>query len=298
MNTAVQAPSLAATPTTFDAAKFKTTTRAQWQSAADAWHRWGPFIGQWLGDATETMFDLAGVAPGTRVLDVAAGAGEQSLAAARRVGPAGHVLATDIAPALLAHAEHEALSAGLAGIVATRELDGEALDTLPAASFDVAISRVGLIYFPDQQRALAGMKHALKPGGRIAAIVYSTPERNAFFSTPVKLIRERARLPAPLPGQPGPFSLGGEGVLEALFAQAGLKRIEVKRVPSPVRLPSAAECVRFERESFGALHQMMAGLTEAERAQVWRDIETALRAFETPEGFVGPCEMLVGVGTV
>jgi SAM-dependent methyltransferase len=287
----------AATPT-FDALKFKTTTRAQWQSAAEAWHRWGPFIGSWLGDATEAMFEMARVGPGCRVLDVAAGAGEQSLAAARRVGAGGHVLATDIAPALLERAEHDARAAGLGDIVATRELDGEALDTLPAASFDVAISRVGLIYFPDQQRALAGMKHALKAGGRIAAIVYSTPERNAFFSTPVKIIRERAQLPPPLPRQPGPFSLGADGVLEAVFAKAGLRQIEVRRVPSPVKLPSAAECVRFERESFGALHQMMAGLAEADRVQVWRDIEAALGAFESKDGFVGPCEMLVGVGTV
>jgi SAM-dependent methyltransferase len=283
---------------TFDAATFKITTRAQWQAAADAWHRWGPFLGTWLGEATETMFDLARVGPGCRVLDVAAGAGEQSLAAARRVGPDGHVLATDIAPALLEHALSDARAAGLADIVATRELDGEALDALPAASFDVAISRVGLIYFPDQQRALAGMKRALEPGGRIAAIVYSTPERNAFFSIPVKLIRERAKLPPPLPGQPGPFSLGGDGVLEETFAKAGLRDIEVRKVPSPVRLPSAAECVRFERESFGALHQMMASLGEPDRAQLWRDIEVALRPFEGDGSFVGPCEMLVGVGTV
>lgn len=285
-------------PATFDAAKFKTTTRAQWQSAAEAWHRWGPFIGSWLADATEAMFDMARVGPGCRVLDVAAGAGEQSLAAARRVGAGGHVLATDIAPALLAHAQSDAQGAGLGSIVATQELDGEALTSLPAASFDVAISRVGLIYFPDQQRALAGMKHTLKPGGRVAAIVYSTPERNAFFSIPVKIIRERAQLPAPLPGQPGPFSLGGDGVLEAAFAMAGLKDIAVRRVASPVRMRSAAECVRFERESFGALHQMMSGLNEQQRAQIWHDIEMALGMFETKDGFAGPCEMLVGVGTV
>lgn len=282
---------------TFDAAKFKTTTRAQWQSAADAWHRWGPFLGAWLGAATEAMFDMARIGPGCRVLDVAAGAGEQSIRAARRVGPSGHVLATDIAPALLERAASDAKAAGLANLE-TREIDGESLHLLPAASFDVAISRVGLIYFPDQQRALAGMRHALRPGGRIAAIVYSTPERNAFFSIPVKLIRERAKLPPPLPGQPGPFSLGGDGVLESVFAKAGLRDIEVRRVRSPVELASAAECARFERESFGALHQMMVALSDAERAQVWRDIEDALRAFEAKDGFVGPCEMLVGVGTV
>jgi SAM-dependent methyltransferase len=284
-------------PPAFNAAAFKTTTRAQWQAAAEAWHRWGPFLGRWLGDATETMFDLARIGPGSRVLDVAAGAGEQSIGAARRAGPGGRVLATDIAPALLERAAADAKAAGLSNLE-TLELDGEALDTLPAGSFDAAISRVGLIYFPDQQRALAGMRRALRPGGRVSAVVYSTPERNAFFSIPVKIIRERARLPAPLPGQPGPFSLGAEGALEAAFAKAGLRDIEVRRVPSPVRLASAAECVRFERESFGALHQMMVGLDEAERASTWDAIEEALRQFEGSEGFVGPCEMLVGGGSV
>lgn len=283
-------------PPAFNAAAFKTTTRAQWQAAAEAWHRWGPFLGRWLGDATETMFDLARIGPGSRVLDVAAGAGEQSIGAARRAGASGRVLATDIAPALLERAAADAKAAGLSNLE-TLELDGEALDTLPAGSFDAVISRVGLIYFPDQQRALAGMRRALRPGGRVSAVVYSTPERNAFFSIPVKIIRERARLPAPLPGQPGPFSLGAEGALEAAFAKAGLRDIEVRRVPSPVRLASAAECVRFERESFGALHQMMVGLDEAERASTWDAIEEALRQFEGSEGFVGPCEMLVGGGS-
>ena len=280
----------------FDAAKFKTTTRAQWQSAADAWHRWGPFLGEWLGAATNQMLDLARIGAGSRVLDIAAGAGEQSLAAARRVGPNGHVLSTDIAPALLDHALADARAAGLSN-VATRELDGEALAELPAASFDAAISRVGLIYFPDQQRALSGIRRALKAGGRFAAVVYSTPDKNQFFSIPVNIIRRRAKLPPPLPGQPGPFSLGGDGVLAAAYAQAGLHDIEVRKVDSPVQLPSAAECVRFERESFGALHQMMSALSDAERADTWDEIERELRQFETAAGFVGPCEMLVGAGT-
>ena len=280
----------------FDAAKFKTTTRAQWQAAADAWRQWGPFLGEWLGAATEQMFDLAHIKAGSRVLDVAAGAGEQSIAAARRVGATGHVLATDIAPALLDHARADARAAGLSN-VETRELDGEALSELPAASFDAAISRVGLIYFPDQQRALAGIRHVLKPGGRFAAIVYSTPDKNQFFSIPVGIIRRRAKLPPPQPGQPGPFSLGGDGVLAAAYERAGLRDIEVRKVDSPVRLPSAAECVRFERESFGALHQMMSTLSETERAETWEEIERELRQFETKSGFVGPCEMIVGAGT-
>jgi SAM-dependent methyltransferase len=268
-----------AAPAVFDAEKFRQSTRAQWENAAEA------------------MLDMAAVGPGSRVLDVAAGAGEQTLVAARRVGARGHVLATDISPAILRHAKSAAEQAGLSN-VDTLELDGERHDVLPRASFDAAVSRVGLIYFPDQQRALAGIRHALKPGGRFAAVVYSTAERNPFFAVPVGIIRRRAQLPPPLPGQPGPFSLGAEGVLAKTLEQAGFRDVEVRRVDSPVRLPTAAECVRFERESFGALHQMLAGLSEDERADTWTEIEQALARFETEAGgFVGPCEMLVGAGT-
>jgi SAM-dependent methyltransferase len=286
---------LTAVPT-FDAEQFRRTTRAQWEAAAEAWDRWSPLLGRWLGPSTETMLDMAGVGPGARVLDVAAGAGEQTLAAARRVGRNGHVLATDISPAILRRAQAATRRAGLDN-VETLELDGERHDTLPQGSFDAAISRVGLIYFPDQQRALAGIRHALREGGRFAAVVYATADRNPFFAIPVSIIRRRAQLPPPLPGQPGPFSLGADGVLAQALSRAGLRDVEVRSVDSPVRLASAAECVQFERESFGALHQMMAALSEAEQADTWQEIEAALRPFETADGFVGPCEMLVGAGT-
>lgn len=283
-------------PIAFDPVKFRQTTRAQWETAAEAWDRWGPLLARWLGPSTEAMLDMAGVRAGSRVLDVAAGAGEQTLVAARRAGPTGHVLATDISSTILTYAGKAARAAGLAN-VETKELDGESHDTLPEGSFDAAISRVGLIYFPDQQKALRGIRHALREGGRFAAVVYSTPDRNGFFSIPVGIIRRRANLAPPLPGQPGPFSLGAEGVLAKALEQAGFRDVEVRRVDSPVRLPDAAECVRFERESFGALHQMMAALSERERAATWEEIGEALAKFEGADGFVGPCEMLVGAGT-
>jgi cyclopropane fatty-acyl-phospholipid synthase-like methyltransferase len=116
----------AVAPPTFDPDKFKATTREQWQEAAGAWDRWGPTLEDWLGPATEAMLDAAGVGPGARVLDVAAGTGGQTMAAARRAGPDGYVLATDISPAILEYAAAAARDGGLAN-VETRELDGETL---------------------------------------------------------------------------------------------------------------------------------------------------------------------------
>ena len=286
---------MSAEATQFDPIKYKETTREQWQAAAEPWYRWGPTLEEWLGQATETMLDMAEVGPGSRVLDVAAGAGGQTIVAAKRVGPSGYVLATDISSNILQFASETARQEGL-GNVETRVMDGESLEELEEESFDAVISRVGLIYFPDQQKALTGMRRALRPGGRIACVVYSTAENNKFFSIPVSIIRKRAQLPPPLPGQPGPFSLGGVGVLEEAYQRAGFREAETRIVPSPLRLSSAAECVRFERESFGALHQMMAGLPETERESVWEEIERELRQFEGPNGFEGPCEMLVGAG--
>lgn len=278
----------------FDAAKYKMTTLEQWQSAAEAWYRWSPAINRWLGKATEKMLDIAEVSAGQKILDIAAGAGEQSIVAAKRVGATGHVLATDLSPNILEFAKEMAKLENLNNI-GTQVMDGENLP-LPDNMFDVVISRVGLIYFPDQQKALREMWRVLKPGGRVAAIVYSTGEKNKFFSSPVSIIRRRANLPPPLPGQPGPFSLGAPGVIEDAYQKAGFKKIKSVLVDSPVLMSSAKECVQFEKESFGALHQMLSGLTNEEKNSVWEEIEKELKAFEVNGSFIGPCEMIVAVG--
>ena len=152
------------TTATFDPVAYKRTTREQWQAAAEPWYRWGPTLEEWLGEATELMLDMAHVGPGGRVLDVAAGAGGQTLAAARRVGANGSVLATDISENILEFAEHWAQRAGVTN-VATRVMDGEQLD-VGEGFFDAVICRLGFMYFPEQQAAFAGMRRALKPGGR------------------------------------------------------------------------------------------------------------------------------------
>jgi len=282
--------------TNFDPAAFKATTRAQWEQAAEAWYRWEPAIEDWLDAATERMLDDVLLEDGSRVLDIAAGAGGQTLAAARRVGSAGRVLATDISPTILEYAAKMAADAGLDNVT-TLEADGEDLSAVPDESFDAAISRVGLIYFPDQHRALTEIRRTLRSGGRLSSVVYSTPDRNGFFALPVGIIRRIADLPAPAPGMPGPFSLGAPGVAEAAYEKAGLVDVTVTEVLSPVRMATAAECVRFERDSFGALHQMLANVSDDERAAAWREIEETLEQFEGTDGFVGPCEMLMVSGT-
>ncbi|MGI8597882.1 MAG: class I SAM-dependent methyltransferase [Chitinophagaceae bacterium] len=139
----------------FDAVKYKKNTHEQWQSAAEAWYRWSPVLNKWLGNATDQMLEMANITNGNRVLDIAAGAGEQSIATAKKVGPSGYVLATDISSNILDFAKQIAQQVGLQNIE-TKVMDGESL-TLEDETFDAVISRVGLIYFPDQQKALKEM---------------------------------------------------------------------------------------------------------------------------------------------
>ena len=283
------------TTTGFDPEQYKRTTYQQWQDAAEAWHRWAPTLRAWLGPATERMLDLARVTEGNRVLDVAAGAGDQTLAIAERVGPRGRVLATDLSPAILAFAASVARTKGLDNVL-TRVMDGENLD-LEDKSFDVVVSRVGLIYFPDQLKALKHMHRVLVPGGRVAAMVWGPAEKNPFFSKPVSIMRRRANLGPPLPGQPGPFSLSSRDTVARLYEAAGFSDIAFEIVEAPLRLKRAADCLAFERESFGALHQMLSGLGEPEKVAAWEEVAAELRTFEGPDGFVGPCEMAIAVGT-
>jgi ubiquinone/menaquinone biosynthesis C-methylase UbiE len=136
----------------FDPGKYKETILDEWQKTAEGWHRWMPFISQWLRPATELMLDMAATGPGDHVLDLAAGDGDQTLVAARRVGSTGYVLATDIAPNFVAFAAKSARAAGL-GNVEARAMNGENLE-LEDAAFNAVISRLGLMYFPDLQKSL------------------------------------------------------------------------------------------------------------------------------------------------
>ena len=279
----------------FDPAKYKNAQREQWNKDGAAWRRWNPVLDRWYGEATRQMLDLARIRPGQRILDVAAGAGEPAVSAAERVGPGGHVLATDISEGIVELARQVARERGL-GQVETRAMDGEKLD-LPDASFDAVLCRLGLMYMPHPVTALSEWRRALRAGGRVAVAVFSTPERNSWGAIPASIIRRRAQLPPPVPGQPGPFSLGAPGVLEGLFRQAGFADTEIRAVPVPHGMASAAEYVRVAREAFGGFNAMMAHLPAEERESVWNEVEGAMRSFESPGGFEVPGECLVAAAT-
>lgn len=279
----------------FDTDAFKIAMREQWNAHAQGWNDHGAEIGAWLRAATDAMLAMAGITLGARVLDIAAGAGDQTLDIARIVGRAGSVLATDLSPAILEFANANAHYAGFSN-VETKAVDGEQLD-LPEATFDAAVCRLGLMFFPDPGRGLREVLRVLKPGARFCAMVFSTPDRNPCVSILVSTALRHAGLPPCDPYQPGGLlSLGKPGLLDALYQQAGFTQVATTMMAAPFRLPSIPHYLDFIRSSASPIVQILGRLDETARVAAWADIENKMSAFDTPSGWVGPNELLLTTG--
>ena len=176
----------------------------------------------------------ARLAPGLRVLDIATGTGLAAEAAAEAVGPSGHVIATDISPAMVERARERL--GGLPNVSFAVE-DGQRL-TLPDGGFDAVLCNMGLMYFPDPTRGLSEFRRVLRPGGRAVVSVNTTPERS-LISRVLVIIGRHA--PSKAPEAARLFSLGDEAHLRALFEAAGFEDVE-----------TATETLRIEFPSFDA----------------------------------------------
>lgn len=282
----------AGTAATPDQQTFKAALREQWDRSAPGWDRHTAHIRAWLRLPTDAMLHMAGIEAGASVLDVAAGAGDQTLDIAQRVGPTGRVLATDLSPAILALAEKNALAAGLRN-VQTLVSDGEEL-TVETASFDAVVCRLGLMFFPDPLQGLHGMHRALRPGGGICTMVFSHPQRNPCLGILMSTALKHAGLPARDPFQPGGLvSLGKPGLADELFRAAGFQSVASTALDAPFHLPSARHYLDFVRASASPIQQILSRLAPAAADAAWADIEERLGIFSTPDGWVGPNELLL-----
>jgi SAM-dependent methyltransferase len=278
-----------------DPQAFKAAMRDQWDRSAQGWNNHAAPIGAWLARATDAMLEMAGVGPGARVLDVAAGSGEQTLTIAERVGPSGFVLATDLSPAIVALAQANAQRAGHSH-VQVQVADGEHLG-VEAASFDAAVSRLGVMFFPNPLQGLVEMRNALRPGGGVCTMVFAAPERNPCITILMSTAMKHAGLPPRDPFQPGGLmSLGKPGLVDSLFTQAGLHDVATTSIDAPFKMPSVRHYIDFVRSSASPVLQILARLEPAAADAAWAEIEQRLSAFNTATGWEGPNELLLTAG--
>src|SRR3954451_23319545 len=210
-----------------DPVDFRKTQHRHWDSAAVGWKDWSEFNDSADRHISERLVELAGVQPGSRVLDVAAGYGEPSLTAARKAGPEGRGVATDISAEMLAFGRERAAAAGLGNVEFTQS-DASSLD-VPHASFDAAVSRWGIIFEPDAEAAAGRIRGFLKPGARMAISSWGEPDEVPFLSIPMRTTMQRLGVPAPPAGTPGPLSRPTPAALGALLEGGGFSDVAVEQ---------------------------------------------------------------------
>ena len=267
-------------------------TAVAWDDAAQGWDQHSALIRDWLREATAAMLDAAAIVPGAKVLDVAAGAGDQTLDIAQRVGAQGQVLATDISPGILERAAHKLQAAGWRN-VRTLQADAQALG-LVGANFDAAVCRLGLMFCASPLLALQSIQLALAPGARFSGLVFAGPEANPCITITMQTALRHAGAAARNPFEPGSLlSLGRPGLIAALLQEAGFERIEVRPLSVPFAAPRCADYLAFVRSAGSPVRELLKPLNAPARERAWAEIAQRLEVFTTPDGWSGPNQLLL-----
>jgi len=274
MSTVTQAP-----PAAPDLAAVKTKQQVMWASGDFA------VIGTTLQIVGELICEAADVGGGENVLDVAAGNGNATLAAARRFA---RVTSTDYVPALLEGGRRRADAEGLK--VTFEFADAEALP-YAAASYDVILSTFGVMFAPDHSKSASELLRVCRLGGRIGLASW-TPE--GFIGQMFRVVGKHVPPPA---GVKSPALWGTRDHLQTLFA--GAASIEHTVREFPFRYESAEHFVEIFRTFYGPVHKAFAALDASGQAALETDLLALLERCARPSaaGLVVPAEYLETVIT-
>jgi SAM-dependent methyltransferase len=269
-----------------DPSDFRATQHRNWDSAAVGWMEWSEFNDRADRQISERLVELAGVRPGSRVLDVAAGYGEPALTAARRAGPDGRVVATDISAEMLAFGRERAAAAALTNVEFV-EADASRLD-FPPESFDAAVSRWGIIFEPDAEAAAGRIRGFLKRGARFAIASWGEPDEVPFLSIPMRTTMERFGVSPPPPGTPGPLSRPTPAAIGGLLEGGGFSMVAVERAEVVFEFDSPAHFTAYIRAIAAPIRAMIERHAGGEEEAAW---DAITEAAATVGGGPGPLSL-------
>jgi ubiquinone/menaquinone biosynthesis C-methylase UbiE len=265
-----------------------------WQESAKYWTKHSDTIHKMFVPLTRALIDRAGIRKGQTVLDVAGGAGEPSLTIAETVGSEGSVTCTDAVAEMVEAARAEAQRRGITNV----QFRQCVADSLPFAdnSFDVVVSRLGVMFFPDSLKAMRELLRVLKPNGRLAFAVWGKSDLNPFCYLITRVMDQHVKS-APDPNAPNAFRFAEQGTLASAMTQAGAIDVEEDVVTFDIAAPiSAQQFWGIRSQTSDTLREKLSKLSAEEQAQVATEIEQAVEEFFPANQMKFPAQMIIATG--
>ncbi|RJO72520.1 class I SAM-dependent methyltransferase [Nocardia panacis] len=270
------------TTAAFDPVAFKNTQRVNWNAISSGWLSCEADFESGGAPVTARLLELGGVRAGQRVLDIGTGTGQPALTAAAVVGPAGRVVGIDLAPEMIALAADRAPANA-----EFRVGDADSME-FPDASFDVVLSRWGLMFAVDRTALFRTVERVLTRGGVLAAAVWAEPAAAPMMSLGYRVLAERLELPTGPAGAPGPFSMADPDLIAAELAEAGFAEVSVQLYEVPFLVESPGRYAEFNKvvSPPGLKDKIRERFGSVDDAPTWAAVGAAVEPYRRPDGRV------------
>lgn len=270
-------------------------TLREWRDNAAYWAHYGPTIHTIFAPLTRALIEEAQIGAAHSVLDVAGGAGEPSLTIARHVGESGSVMCTDAIPEMVAAARSEAARLSI-GNIEFRQCLADALP-FDDDSFDITVSRLGVMFFPDPVAALREMLRVTKPGGAISLAVWHKSEANPFCHLVTDVMSRHVSTPPADPDAPNAFRFAEPGKLVRVLSDAGAVKVKERMLDFRIEAPiSPLEFWTMRSGMSVTLREKLETLPAAEREQISAEVQALVRDFFTNDHMSFPATMIIVTG--
>jgi len=260
--------------------------RQDWNRVAGGWEKWDRFFDEQMAFLNHRLVADARLRAGMQVLDLGSGTGYPSLLGAQTVGPSGSVIGLDLAEQMLAVARSKATTLGLTNVT-FRTGDVTALP-FETNSFDAVTSRFCLMFLPEIPKTAAEIARVLKPGGWVAAAVWSVPDKNSYLMIPITVIKQFLDLPPPDPTAPGIFRLAKPDDLARMLQQAGFVNIAEEEFLADVRFPSGEEFYESLMDIAAPIQNLFAKLSDQQKTDARARIVTSVDQYRRTDGIALP----------
>ena len=266
-----------------------------WRENAQHWARHSDAIHTMFLPLTRALIEHAGIREGQSVLDVAAGAGEPSLTIAETVGPTGSVMCTDAVLGMVEAAQSEAERRGLKNME-FRQCPAEALP-FAANSFDVAVSRLGIMFFADPVAAVREMFRVVKPDGALALAVWGKSEINPFCYLITGVIDRHVKGTVVEPNAPNAFRFAETGKLSGVLTEAGAIDVDERVFSFNIEAPlSPLQFWALRSQTSDTLRAKLARLPATQQTQIASEVEQAVKDFFPDNQMKFPAQMIIATG--